>query len=117
MAAEMARLVDEISRFVLPVRRQGDIMKNVELKQQAIAYIEQLSTEKLETALNYLAALQNSDLWAAEAESENRKSSDQAAPLLSLAGTLECDEENISDRHDELIGDGLLTELRGRADE
>ena len=32
-----------------------DIMKNVELKQQAIAYIEQLSTEKLETALNYLA--------------------------------------------------------------
>ena len=32
-------------------------MKNVELKQQAIAYIEQLSIEKLETALNYLAAL------------------------------------------------------------
>ena len=43
-------------------------MKNVELKQQAITYIEQLSTEKLETALNYLAALRNSDLWAAEAE-------------------------------------------------
>ena len=49
-------------------------MKNVELKQQAIAYIEQLSTEKLETALNYLAALRNSDLWAAEAESEKRNS-------------------------------------------
>ena len=92
-------------------------MKNVELKQQAIAYIEQLSTEKLETALNYLAALRNSDLWAAEAESEKRKSSDKAAPLLALAGTLECDEENISDRHDELIGDGLLTELCERADE
>jgi hypothetical protein len=92
-------------------------MKNVELKQQAIAYIEQLSTEKLETALNYLAALRNSDLWAAEGESEKRKSSDKAAPLLALAGTLECDEENISDRHDELIGDGLLAELYGRADE
>ena len=104
-------------KFVSPVRRQGNIMKNVELKQQAIAYIEQLSTEKLETALNYLVALRNSDLWAPEAESEKRKSSDKAAPLLSLAGTLECDEENISDRHDELIGDGLLTELCGRADE
>ena len=92
-------------------------MKNAELKQQAIAYIEQLSTEKLETALNYLAALRNSDLWVAETESEERNSSDQAAPLLALAGTLECDEENISDRHDELIGDGLLTKLRGRADE
>ena len=92
-------------------------MKNVELKQQAIAYIEQLSTEKLETALNYLAALRNSDPWIAEAESEERKNSDKPAPLLSLAGTLECDEENISERHDELIGDGLLTELCRRADE
>ena len=92
-------------------------MKNVELKQQAIAYIEQLSTQKLKTALNYLAALQNSDLWAAEEASKKRESSDKAAPLLTLAGTLECDEENISDRHDELIGDGVLAELRGRADE
>ncbi|MYA68781.1 hypothetical protein F4009_14965 [Candidatus Poribacteria bacterium] len=74
-------------------------MKNVELKQQAIAYIEQLSTAKLETALNYLAALRNSDLWTAAAESEKRKSSDKTVPLLSLAGTLECDVENISDRH------------------
>ena len=85
-------------------------MKNAELKQQAIAYIEQLSTEKLETALKYLAALRNSDLWTAEAELEKRKSSDKVVPLLALAGTLECDEENISDRHDELIGDGLLTD-------
>lgn len=92
-------------------------MRTVELKQQAIAYIEQLSTEKLETALRYLAALQNADLWAAEVGAEQRKSSEKAIPLLALAGTLECDEENISDRHDELIGDGLLTELRGRADE
>ena len=46
-----------------------------------------------------------------------RKSSDKAVPLLALAGTLECDEENISDRHDELIGDGLLAELRRGADE
>ena len=92
-------------------------MKNVELKQQAIAYIEQLSTEKLETALNYLAALRDADLWTAEVESKRRKSSDKAAPLLALAGTLECDEENISDRHDELIGDGLLAELSGCVDE
>ena len=92
-------------------------MKNVELKQQAIAYIEQLSTHQLEAALNYLAALQNADLWAAEEDSEKRKSSDKAAPLFTLAGTLECDEENISDRHDELIGDGLLAELWGRANE
>lgn len=92
-------------------------MKNAELKQQAIAYIEQLSTEKLETALHYLAALRNSDLWAAEMESEKQRSSDKVVPLLALAGTLECDEENISDRHDELIGDGLLAELWGHADE
>ena len=92
-------------------------MKNVELKQQAIAYIEQLSPKKLETALTYLAALRNADLWATERESEKRKSSDKAAPLLALAGTLECNEENISDRHDELIGDELVAELSGRADE
>ena len=92
-------------------------MKNIELKQQAIAYIEQLSPEKLEAALDYLAALQDSDLWAAEVESEELKNSDKADPLLTLAGTLECDEENISDRHDELIGDALLAELSGHTDE
>jgi len=92
-------------------------MKNVELKQQAIAYIERLSTEKLEVVLDYLVALENSDLWATPAESEALKSSDKAEPLLALAGTLECDEENISDRHDELIGDGLLAELSGRGHE
>ncbi len=67
------------------------IMKNVELKQQAIAYIERLSTEKLEVVLDYLAALESSDLWATEAESEALKSSDKAEPLLALAGTLECE--------------------------
>ena len=92
-------------------------MKNVELKQQAIAYIERLSAEKLEVVLNYLSVLENSDLWATEAESEALKSSDKVEPLLALAGTLECDEENISDRHDELIGDGLLAELSGRVHE
>ena len=92
-------------------------MKNVELKQQAIAYIERLSTEKLEVVLDYLAALESSDLWVTEAESEALKSSDKTEPLLALAGTLECDEENISDRHDELIGDGLLAELSGRVHE
>lgn len=89
-------------------------MKNVELKQQAIAYIEQLSTEKLEAVLNYLVALRKSDLWTAEGDSEKRESSDKATPLLALAGTLECDEENISDRHDELIGDGVLAALQGQ---
>ena len=79
------------------------IMKNVELKQQAIAYIERLSTEKLEVVLDYLAALESSDLWAPEAESEALKSSDKAEPLL--------------DRHDELIGDELLAELSGRVHE
>ena len=68
-------------------------MKNVELKQQAIAYIERLSVEKLEVVLDYLVALENSDLWAAGAESEALKSSDKVEPLLALAGTLECDEE------------------------
>ena len=92
-------------------------MKNVELKQQAIAYIEQLSTEKLEIALNYLVALRKSDLWVVEGGSEKQESSDKATPLLALAGTLKCDEDNISDRHDELIGDGLLAELQGHADE
>ena len=92
-------------------------MKNIELKQQAIAYIERLSAEKLEIVLDYLVALENSDLWATDAESEALKSSDKVEPLLALAGTLECDEENISDRPDELIGDGLLAELSGRVHE
>ena len=94
-----------------------DIMKNVELKQQVIAYIERLSAEKLEVVLDYLAALENSELWATKVESEALKSSDKVEPLLALAGTLECDEENISDRHDELIGAGLLAELSGRVHE
>ncbi len=92
-------------------------MKNVELKQQAIAYIEQLPTEKLEAVLNYLVTLQNSNLWTAEGASKKQKSLNKATPLLTLAGTLECAEENISDRHDELIGDELLAELSGHADE
>ena len=92
-------------------------MKNVELKQQVITYIERLSAEKLEVILDYLATLENSGLWVTEAESEALKGSDKAEPLLTLAGTLECDEENISDRHDELIGDGLLAELSGRVHE
>ena len=99
------------------VSHLGGIMKNVELKQRAIAYIERLSAEKLEVVLNYLAALENSELWATEVESQALKSSNKVEPLLSLAGTLECDEENISDRHDELIGDGLLAELSGRVPE
>ena len=33
--------------------------------------------------------------------------------MKNLAGTLECGEENISDRHDALIGDRVLAELWG----
>ena len=34
-------------------------------------------------------------------------------PLLRLVGTLECEVTNIGERHDDYIGDALLTELRG----
>ena len=37
-------------------------------------------------------------------------------PLLALAGTLECDVTDISERHDHYIGQALLTEMRGDAD-
>ena len=37
--------------------------------------------------------------------------------LLALAGTLKSDATNISERHDDYIGDTLLTELRGDKDE
>ena len=38
-------------------------------------------------------------------------------PLLKLAGTLECEVTDIGERHDDYIGDALLTELRGDKDE
>ena len=38
-------------------------------------------------------------------------------PLLRLAGTLECEVTDIGERHDDYIGDALLTELRGDKDE
>ena len=37
--------------------------------------------------------------------------------LLTLAGTLESNVTDIRERHDEYIGDALLTELRGNNDE
>ena len=33
-------------------------------------------------------------------------------PLLALAGTLTCDATNISEKHDEYIGQALLKEMR-----
>ena len=41
----------------------------------------------------------------------------KADQLLALAGTLKGDAANISERHDDYIGDTLLTELRGDKDE
>ena len=38
-------------------------------------------------------------------------------PLLKLAGTLECEVTDIGERHDDYIGDALLTELREDKDE
>ena len=37
--------------------------------------------------------------------------------LLALAGTLTCDVTNISERHDEYIGQALLEEMRGTDNE
>ena len=37
--------------------------------------------------------------------------------LLALAGTLESNVTDIRERHDEYIGDALLTELRGNNNE
>jgi hypothetical protein len=34
-------------------------------------------------------------------------------PLLQLAGTLECDVTDVSERHDYYIGQALLEEMRG----
>ena len=41
---------------------------------------------------------------------------DHPDPLLALAGTLECDVTDIGERHDDYIGDALLTELWGSND-
>ena len=38
-------------------------------------------------------------------------------PLLALIGTLECDVTDISERHDDYIGDALIAELRGNEDD
>ena len=38
-------------------------------------------------------------------------------PLLALIGTLECNVPDFGKRHDEYIGDALITELRGDDDE
>lgn len=42
---------------------------------------------------------------------------DHPDPLIALAGTLECDVNDIGERHDDYIGDALLAELWGDADE
>ena len=85
-------------------------MKNLTRKQQAIAYIEQLSPEKLEAALDYLADLSAADV-------KLRKSRKNADPLLALLGTLKFDVSDVSQRHDDYIADLLLAELRGNVDE
>ena len=104
-------------------------MDSIKLKQHAIEIIKQLSTEKLEAAFNYLSYLQNEEILNTsqelktdaeirksprrETKVEEHKGKNSEDPLLALLGTLKCDEENISDRHDEIIGDALLAELRG----
>jgi hypothetical protein len=106
-------------------------MDNIKLKEQAIKIIKQLPTEKLGDAIDYLSYLQNKEILNASHELntviEGRKSSHTGTkvevhksknsedPLLGLLGTLKFDEENISDRHDELIEDVLLAELRGNS--
>jgi hypothetical protein len=42
---------------------------------------------------------------------------DDPAPLLALAGTLEYEATDLSERHDEYIGKALLAEMRGDNDE
>ena len=42
---------------------------------------------------------------------------DHPDPLIALLGTLECDVTDIGERHDDYIGDALLAELWGDADE
>lgn len=104
-------------------------MDNIKLKEQAIKIIKQLPTEKLGDVIDYLSYLQNKEVLNASHELdtdlegrkssrtvtkvEEHKSKNSEDPLLLLLGTLKLDEENISDRHDELIGDVLLAELRG----
>lgn len=104
-------------------------MDNIKLKEQAIKIIKQLPTEKLGDAIDYLSYLQDKEILNAPHELntdvegrksscsgpkvEKHKSKNSEDPLLALLGTLEFDEGNISDRHDELITDVLLSELRG----
>lgn len=106
-------------------------MDNIKLKEQAIKIIKQLPAEKLEDAIDYLSYLQDKEILNAShglnTDVEERKSSHRGTkvkehksknsedPLLLLLGTLKFDEENISDCHDELIGDVLLAELHGNS--
>lgn len=101
-------------------------MDSINLQQQAIAIIKQLSKEKLEAAFNYLSYLQAKEILNTSHELktdveirksprrgikvEEHKCKNNEDPLLALLGTLKCDEENISDRHDEIIGDVLLAD-------
>ena len=105
-------------------------MDSINLQQQAIAIIKQLSKEKLEAAFNYLSYLQDKEILNTSHELktdaeirkspcrgtkvEVHKSENSEDSLLRLLGTLKFDEENISDRHDEIIGDVLLAELQGK---
>lgn len=104
-------------------------MNNFELKQKAITFIQQLSNERLEAALEYLSYLYDIDNSGESQDistdpvifkdllqdhkvrdHQDQKDND---PLLALVGTLKFDNENISDNHDEYIGDVLLSELHG----
>ena len=104
-------------------------MDSNKLKQQAIAIINQLTAEKLAAVVDYLSIIQGKETLNASHELktdaeirksprrgpkvEVHKSENSEDSLLRLLGTLKFDEENISDRHDEIIGDVLLAELRG----
>ena len=52
-----------------------------------------------------------------ETNAEESREVQVTDPLLKLAGTLECEVTDIGERHDDYIGDALLTELRGDKDE
>ena len=52
-----------------------------------------------------------------ETNADESREAQVTDPLLKLAGTLECEVADIGERHDDYIGDVLLTELRGDKDE
>ena len=109
----------------LTVRLENRVYHSFQyLAQQLGKTPEEITAQWVEVAIEQIKH-QQTNLSAESALNELPENDDQAEgtmsgdpdPLLALAGTLEYKATDLSERHDEYIGQTLLTEMQGNNDE